>query len=104
MKDEDWSSPEIRAVGRKYAAKAYNLADELHARGADASQLLLSYKEIDMTRPRTITLPTMMVDALMALCLALPRQKSDPDRPLAENVTPLRLRPALNWKGEAKCS
>jgi hypothetical protein len=39
-----------------------------------------------MTRSRTIELPTMMVDALMALCLYLQRP---PEPPLAESVKAL---------------
>jgi hypothetical protein len=89
MKTADWDSPEIRAIGARYAAEAYELGSDLHTRGADASQLLLSYRDQDMTRPRTIELPTMMVDALMALCLYLQRP---PEPPLDESVKALMQR------------
>jgi hypothetical protein len=84
--------PELHAIGRKWALEAYDIASELEDRGADASQLLLSYKDQDATRPHTITLPTMMVDVLMAILLSLPRQNGEPDQPLGENVTRLKSR------------
>ena len=99
MEPADWSCPEIKAVGRKYALEAFNLADELCARGADAAQLLKSYKELDMTRSRTVVLPAMLADAIMAVLLSLPRRKEDPDQPLAANVVALPKR--LKWNGRA---
>jgi hypothetical protein len=91
MKTSDWGDPSIRAVGRKWAAEAYDLASELHNRGADASQLLKS-RQWNPKRPHEICLPTMLVDVLMAILLTLPRQKGAPDQPLGENVVALRAR------------
>jgi hypothetical protein len=88
MKTSDWDDPSIRAVGRKWAAEAYDLASELHDRGADASELLKSRQ----TRPHEICLPTMLVDVLMAILLTLPRQAGAPDQPLGANVTALKKR------------
>jgi hypothetical protein len=90
VKPSDWDDPEIRALGRKWAAEAYDLASELEDRGADAAQLLRSRP--DPTRPREITIPAMMADVLQAIMLTLPRQKGAPDQPLGPNVTRLRPR------------
>jgi hypothetical protein len=92
MKTSDWDNPEIRAIGRRWAREAYDVASELHDYGADAAQLLLSYKDQDPSRPRTVTIPTMMADVLQAILLSLPRQEGAPNRPLGENVTALRKR------------
>ena len=40
MKTSDWDNPPIRAIGRRYAAEAYDLASELDNYGADAAELL----------------------------------------------------------------
>jgi hypothetical protein len=93
MSPSDWDSLELRAIGRKWAAEVYDIASELENYGADAAQLLLSYKHQDPTRPREITIPTMMADVLMAILLTLPRQAGAPDQPLGGNVTPLRGAP-----------
>jgi hypothetical protein len=90
MKPSDWDNPEIRAIGRRYAKEAFNLADELDSFRADASALL--DREYDLTRPRTIFLPTIFADVLMAVLLTLPQPDWAPDRPLRENVTALRKR------------
>ena len=71
MKTSDWDDPAIRAIGRRWAAEAYDIASELHDFGADASQLL---KPHDPARPRTITVSTMMADVLQPILLTLPRQ------------------------------
>ena len=89
MKTSDWDDPTIRAIGRRYAAEAYDLASELHNYGADAAALL---KPHDPMRPRDICLPAMLADVVMAVLLALPRPEWAPDRPLGENVTALRKR------------
>ena len=94
MKTSDWDNPEIRAIGRRYAKEALNLADELDTvSGADASALL--DREYDPTRPRTISLPTMSADVSMAVLLTLPPPDWLPDQPLGENVTALRKRLSL---------
>jgi hypothetical protein len=90
MKTSDWDDPSIRAIGRRWAYEAYDIASELHDRGADASELLKSRQ--DPTRPHEICLPTMLVDVLMAILLTLPRQAGAPDQPLGANVTALRPR------------
>jgi hypothetical protein len=87
VKNFDWDDPELRAIGARYAAEAYELASDLHTRGADAAEL--RYKRHNPARPRTIELPTMLVDALMALCLSLQRP---PDPPLDESVVALMRR------------
>jgi hypothetical protein len=88
LKTSDWDDPSIRAVGRKWAAEAYDLASELHDRGADASPLVKS-RQWDPKRPHEICLPT-LVDVVMAILLMLPRQAGAPDQPLAENIVTLR--------------
>src|SRR5271155_2553519 len=88
MKTSDWDDPTIRAIGRRYAAEAYDLASELHGCGADAAALLKPQQ--DPTRPRNISIPAALADALMAVLLALPRPEWAPDQPLGENVTALR--------------
>jgi hypothetical protein len=92
MRTSDWDDPEIRAIGRRYAAEAYDLASELHGYGADAAELLKPRQ--DPTRPPNVSIPATFADALMALLLALPRPEWAPDRPLGENVTALRKRMA----------
>ena len=88
MKTSDWDDPSIRAIGRRYAAEAYDLASELHHYGADAAELLKP--QHDPTRPRDVAIPAMFADVLMAVLLALPRPDWAPDQPLGENVTALR--------------
>jgi hypothetical protein len=88
MKTTDWDDAAIRAIGRKYAEEAYDLASELHNYGADAAALLKS--QHDPERSPTVTMPAMLADAVMAVLLALPRPDWAPDRPLGENVTALR--------------
>ena len=39
MKTADWDDPSIRAIGRRYAAEAYDLASELHSRLVDEQHL-----------------------------------------------------------------
>jgi hypothetical protein len=90
MKPSDWDSPEIRAIGRRWAVESYDIASELSDFGADAADLLNSRP--DPTRPREICLPTMLVDVPMAILLTLPRQKGAPDQPLGENVAALKKR------------
>jgi len=89
MKTADWDDPSIRAVGRKWAAEAYEIASELHNYGADAAQLLLSYRDQDMSRPREITIPAMLADVVMAVLLHLQRP---PEPPLDESVLALMRR------------
>ena len=69
MKTSDWDDPTIRAIGRRYAAEAYDLASELHNYGADAAALL---KPHDPMRPRDVCLPAMLADVVMAVLLTLP--------------------------------
>ena len=85
MKTADWDDPSIRAIGRRYAAEAYDLASELHSYGADAAALL--NPRHDSTRPRDVAIPAMFADVLMAVLLTLPRPEWAPDQPLGENVT-----------------
>jgi hypothetical protein len=90
MRTSDWDDPEIRAIGRRYAAEAYDLASELHNFGADAAELLRP--QPDPRRPRDVTIPVMLADVIMAVFLALPRPEWAPDQPLGENVTALAAR------------
>jgi hypothetical protein len=90
VKTSDWDDPSIRAIGRRYAAEAYDLASELHHYGADAAELLKP--QHDPTRPRDVAIPAMFADVLMAVLLTLPRPDWAPDQPLGENVTALRKR------------
>jgi hypothetical protein len=92
VKTSDWDDPSIRAIGRRYAAEAYDLASELNNYGADAAALLKSQQ--DPTRPRDVSIPAMLADVVMAVLLALPRPEWAPDQPLGENVTALRKRMA----------
>ena len=89
MKPSDWDSPEIRAIGRRWAVESYDIASELSDFGADASALL---KPHDPARPRDVVIPAMLADVLQAILLTLPRQAGAPDQPLGENVTALRKR------------
>ena len=84
MKTSDWGDPTIRAIGRRFAADAYDLASKLDNYGADAAALL---KPHDPMRPRDICLPAMLADVVTAVLLSLPRPDWAPDQPLAENVT-----------------
>jgi hypothetical protein len=72
MNARDWNDPRLRQLGEKYAAEAYDLASELENYGADAAQLLLSYKEQKPDR-RDIILPPMFGDVLMAILISLGR-------------------------------
>jgi hypothetical protein len=40
MKAPDWDDPEIRAIGRRWAAEAYYIATELDDYRADAASLV----------------------------------------------------------------
>jgi hypothetical protein len=60
VKTSDWDDPSIRAIGRRYAAEAYDLASELHHYGADAAELLKP--QHDPTRPRDVAIPAMFAD------------------------------------------
>jgi len=40
MRPSDWDNPQIREIGRRWAAEAYDLASELDNYGADAARLL----------------------------------------------------------------
>jgi hypothetical protein len=86
MQRSDWNDSRIRAIGRRYAAEAYDLASELDNYGADAATLLRAWDQQDPGRPCTVTIPAMLADALMALLLSLPRPQWAPDRPLGGNV------------------
>jgi hypothetical protein len=90
VKTSDWDDPSIRAIGRRYAADAYDLASELHNYGADAAALL--NPRHNPTRPRNVCISAMLADVVMAILLALPRPDWAPDQPLGENVTALRKR------------
>lgn len=67
-----WNDPLIRQLGEQFATEPYDLADELYSRGADASQLLLPWRERNLDRP-DVRIPAPLADALMALCLSLRR-------------------------------
>jgi hypothetical protein len=90
MRTSDWDDPEIRAIGRRYAAEAYDLASELHNFGADAAELLRP--QPDPRAPRDVTIPVMLADVIMAVFLVLPRPEWAPDQPLGENVTAVATR------------
>jgi hypothetical protein len=90
VKTSDWDDSSIRAIGRRYAAEACDLASELHHYGADAAELLKP--QHDPTRPRDVAIPAMFADVLMAVLLTLPRPDWAPDQPLGGNVTALRKR------------
>jgi hypothetical protein len=81
MQTSDWDSSEIRAIGRRWAVQAYDIASELSDFGADASALLKPY---DSTRPHDVTIPSMLADVVMAVLLALPRQEGAPEVPRRE--------------------
>jgi hypothetical protein len=70
IKTSDWDSSEIRAIGRRWAVQAYDVASELSDFGADAAALL---KPHDPMRPRDLCLPAMLADVVMAVLLTLPR-------------------------------
>ena len=89
MRPSDWDDPRLRAIGRRYAAEAFELADELAAYGADASRLLTPGKPETSSRPWDVALPTMFADALMALLLSLPRRHEKPGA-LGDNVVILK--------------
>ena len=88
----DWDDPKLREIGRRYAADAYRIADDLEGYGADAAALL---EPADLTRPHHVSIPTMLADVLVAILLTLPRrQKEDePDRSLGPNVVALKGKP-----------
>ena len=70
IKTSDWDSSEIRAIGRRWAVQAYDVASELSDFGADAAALL---KPHDPMRPHDLCLPAMLADVVMAVLLTLPR-------------------------------
>ena len=70
MKTSDWDSSEIRAIGRRWAVQAYDIASELSDFGADAAALLKPHGPM---RPRDLCLPAMLADVVMAVLLTLPR-------------------------------
>jgi hypothetical protein len=91
MGPSDWDDPRLLKIGRDYSAEAYELADELHSLGADAAQLLKNWRDLDMDRPRSIAIPPMFADALMAILLSMPRL-NERKGALGENVVPLKRR------------
>jgi hypothetical protein len=79
MRTSDWDNTDLNAIGRKWAKEAYDLASEMTDYGADAAALLAP--QWDPTgRPPTVTLPTMMADAIMTILLSLPRPEWAPDK------------------------
>jgi hypothetical protein len=86
-----YDDPRIRAIGRKYALEAHDLADELHTLGADASQLLRPWQDQDLNRPRHVMIPSMFADVLMAILVTMPRPQERKGG-LGENVVALRPR------------
>jgi hypothetical protein len=68
----DFNNPRLRQLGKAFAAEAYNLADELHSRGADPEQLLLPWRQ-RRRRPLNLKIPYELADIVAAVLLALPR-------------------------------
>jgi hypothetical protein len=90
MLPSDWKNPHLRAIGRRYATEARNLAEELADYGADAGRLLITQRYV----PADVSLPGPMADALMALCLALSGdEQGQPDAAFGANVVRLKPRP-----------
>jgi hypothetical protein len=67
-----WNDPLIRQLGEQFATEPHDLADGLYSCGADASQLLLPWRERNPDRA-DFRIPAALADALEALCLSLRR-------------------------------
>jgi hypothetical protein len=79
MRTTDWDSEELRAIGRRWAKEAYDIASEMTDYGVDAAALLAP--EWDPTgRPRMVSIPTKMADVIMAILLSKPRPEWAPDQ------------------------
>jgi hypothetical protein len=68
-----WNDPLIRQLGEQFATEPHDLADGLYSCGADASQLLLPWRERNLDRPELVCIPSALADALEAVCLSLRR-------------------------------
>ena len=79
-----------------WAAEADDRASELSDFGADASELL--NPDYDPTRPRTVCIPTMMADVLMAVLLTLPRPDWAPINPSGR----MSQRLGSAWRNESE--
>jgi hypothetical protein len=74
MGEADWNDPRLREIGQAWAEYAGELAWELEQCGARASALLPhKMGEVALDRPRSIKIPTVLADRLMAILLAQPR-------------------------------
>jgi hypothetical protein len=108
MSQSDWNDPRLRAIGRQFAADAYEIALDLKNYGADAAALLLPKAELRKLaeRPTHITLPMRFADVLMALLLSLPRSNLgrarnwSPDRVQALMDRGMSLRAAAKKESE----
>jgi hypothetical protein len=94
MRPSDWDDPRIRAIGRRYAAEAYNLASELEHYGADAERLIM----VEPFPSPDVIIPAGFADALMAILLSLSGERR-PGAALGENVVRLKPRPASSSGG-----
>jgi hypothetical protein len=74
---KSWDDPRVLRIGKKYAAEAYDLADYLNTRGADATALVMTddeQAELAERRDDQVTLPVHFADVVMAVLLAMPRK------------------------------
>ena len=67
--DRDWNNPRLRQLGEKFAAQAYNLADELHSCGADPEQMLLPWRQ-RRARPFRLEVQPELLDTVAAVLLS----------------------------------
>lgn len=82
MNPVDWDNPRIKKIGKRFKLEAFDLADNLHSYGADASTYLLPLEERAKrwAAVDNVCIPAAFADALMALLLALPRPERGPGR------------------------
>jgi hypothetical protein len=74
MGEADWNDPKLRDIGHAFAEYAGELAWELEQCGACASALLPhKIGEVALDRSRSIKIPTVLADRVMAVLLAQPR-------------------------------
>ena len=77
-----WDDPRVLRIGKQKAADAYDLADYLNWRGADATALLMTDEQYAERAERRaerldggeVHLPIRFADVVMAVLLSLPRK------------------------------
>jgi hypothetical protein len=105
MGEADWNDPRLRDIGQAFAEYAGELAWELEQCGARASALLPhKMGEVALDRPRSIKIPTVLADRLMAILLAQPRvgYGRGPQRPWSPSSVQYAIDEGMSLRAAAR--